>query len=421
MVADGNSAIAAGKRGHVAAGQLESDAAVEMPASTSRSVLMWVKVAVRWRKLVAGTALAVVVLGGSAALLLPNRYTATVVLLPPQQGSSAGSAMMSQMSMAAAAMAPAGLSLKNPNDQQIALLKSRTVEDAMVERFHLQQLYHKKYISTARTKWEKKTAAENGLKDGLIRISVTDNDPQRAAAMANAWVDEYRAFSATLAVTEAQQRRLFYERELNAAHDELTQAEQAMQQTELRTGVIDLEGQDRSMIASAAILRGQLAAKEIEIKAMREFAAPGNPDLQRADEEASGMEAQLAAMDADADRRSGDLIAPRGKVTQAGLDYARALREVKYRETLQDLLTRQYEGARVDEAREGPMIQVVDPAAPPDRPNSQYRIWIFIAALVFAFPVGLLVAAGAEIAAILCRARQRCGSWIGALEEVASQ
>ena len=291
----------------------------------------------------------------------------------------------------------------------------------MVARFHLQQLYHKRYVSTARKKWEKMTSADNGLKDGLIRISVTDSDPRRAAALANAWVEEFQAFSATLAVTEAQQRRLFYQRELDAAHAQLAQAEQALQQTEQRTGVIDLEGQDRGMIAAAAVLRGQLAAKQIEIRAMREFAAPGNPDLQRAEQEASGLEAQLAAMDADADRRSGDLIAPRGKVTQDSLDYARALREVKYRETLQDLLTRQYEGARVDEAREGPMIQVVESAAPPDRPNSQYRIWIFVLALLFALPVGLLVAAGAEIAALLGRARRQSGSWMGALEEVASR
>jgi uncharacterized protein involved in exopolysaccharide biosynthesis len=361
----------------------------------------------------------IIVLVSASALLLPKRYSATIVILPPQQSSSGGAAMMAQLgSIGAAASAAGGLGIKNPNDQQIALLKSRIVEDALVDRFHLQDLYHKKYASLARKKWEKVTKTDNGLKDGLIRLSVTDRDPRRAAEMANAWVEEYRRFSATLAITEASQRRLFYERQLSAAREDLAHAEEDMKLTEQRTGVIDIEGQDRSMIASAAVLRGQLAAKQIEIKAMREFAAQGNPDLQRAQQEAGGMEAQLAAMDAASDHKTGDLIVPKGTVTQAALDYERSMREVKYRETIQDLLTRQYEGARVDEAREGALIQVVEPAVVPDRPESSYKLLIILGALVFALPLSLLAAAGAEVLSILRGARQRAGSWAAALEEV---
>lgn len=311
----------------------------------------------------------------------------------------------------------AGLGIKNPNDQQIALLKSRTVEDAIVAKFHLEQLYHKKYLSSARKKWERMTTADNGLKDGLIRVSVTDSDPQRAAAMANAWVQEYKSFSASLAITEASQRRLFYEQQLDDSHQALVRAEAAMAQTEQRTGVIDLEGQDRSMIASAASLRGQLAAKQIEIKAMRDFAGPANPDLKRAEDEASGLEAQLAAMDADANRKTGDLIAPPGKVTQASLEFASALREVKYREALQDLLMRQYEGARVDEAREGALIQVIEPAVPPDRP-SPYKRWVFLVTALLALPLGVSMAAVAELTAALRRLRISYGSWLDALKAV---
>jgi uncharacterized protein involved in exopolysaccharide biosynthesis len=153
---------------------------------------------------------------------------------------------------------------------------------------------------------------------------------------------------------------------------------------------------------------------------MRQFAAPGNPDLQRAEEEASGMEAQLAAMDADADRTAGDLVAPRGKVTEDGLEYARALREVKYRETILELLTRQYEGARVDEAREGPLIQIVEPAVPPDRP-SPYKWWLLLASALCSIPIGLVAAAGAELLSILRCYRLHAGSWLGAIEEVASR
>ena len=130
------------------------------------------------------------------------------------------------------------------------------------------------------------------------------------------------------------------------------------------------------------------------------------------------MEGQLASMDADADRKSGDLVAPQGKVTEAAIAYARALREMKYRETIEELLARQYEGARVDEAREGPHIQVVEPAVPPDRP-SLYRFWIALGGLCCALPLALLAAAAAEVNAILRRAHRSAGSWIGAFEEVA--
>ncbi len=328
--------------------------------------------------------------------------------------------MMAQLGSlgALAAGSAGGLGIKNPNDQQIALLRSRVVEEKMVARFHLQDLYHRKYVSSTRKQWQKVTATDPGLKDGLIRLSVTDRDPKRAAEMANAWVEEYRAFSSTMALTEASQRRLFYERELAGAREELVRAEEDMKQTEQRTGVIDLEGQGRSMIASAAILRGQLAAKQVEIRAMRQFAAEGNPDLQRAEQEAAGMEAQLSAMDATNNRQSGDLIVPKGTATQSTLDYERALREVKYRETLQDLLTRQYEGARVDEARQGSLIQVVEPAAVPDRADDSLRIWIAIGAFLFCLPIGLLVAVVAELISYLRDTHHRARSWTNTVEDI---
>lgn len=385
-------------------------------APTRCSPLQWLRVAARQRRVVLIVAGTIVTLALAFALLMPNRYTATAVLLPPQQSASAGAAMMAQLSSIAAAGASA-LSIKNPNDQQVALLKSRIVEDAIVARFNLQALYGKRHVSSARKRWERETRVDSGLKDGLIRLEVTDHDPRRAAEMANAWVEEYRRFTATLAITEASQRRLFYEQQLAGARDDLADAEAAMKQTEQRTGVIDIEGQDRGLIASAGELRGQLAAKQIEIKSMRQFAADGNPDLKRAQEEAAGMEAQLAAMDADADRKTGDLIAPKGMMTEAAAEFENALREVKYRETILDLLMRQYEGARVDEARQGALIQVVEPAVPPDKP-SLYRLWVLLGVLLAALPLAVAAAQLADLMTRMSRLRERTGSWIEALEQV---
>jgi capsule polysaccharide export protein KpsE/RkpR len=378
-----------------------------------------IRVAIKRRKLIGIATLAIVTLGLSVALLLPSRYVATTVILPPQQGGSAGAAMMAQLNSLSAmtGVGASALGIKNPNDLQVSLLKSRTVEDAMVARFHLQALYHVKRLSSARKRWEKKTFIDSGLKDGLIRLTVTDRDPSRAAEMANGWVEEYQRFSATLAVNEASGRRLFFERQVTDARENLARAEEEMKQTEQRTGVIEMDGQAHAMIAAAAILRAQVAAKQVEIQAMRQFAADENPDLERARQELSSLETQLAAMDVAHDRRSGDLVAPKGTVSQAGLEYARALREVKYCETVVSLLMRLQEVARVDEARQGAQAQVVDAAAVPDRSTSLFRIWIVLGALLASLPLALVFALATEAVEVLRNLRRHASSWSMALEQ----
>jgi uncharacterized protein involved in exopolysaccharide biosynthesis len=396
---------------------LDHEPAVPVPATPAVSLTKLASIVLRWRKLIGFASLSIVVLSTAVALLFPRRYTATALIMPPQQGSASGASLLAQMSnLGAMGSLGGGAGIKNPNDLQVSFLKSRFVEDGMAEKFQLQQLYGSRYLSTTRKRWERRTAIDNGLKDGLIRLSVTDTDPRRAAVLANGWVEEYRRLIASLALTEASQRRQFFERELAGARDELTRAEDGLKQTEQRTGVLEIDSQARAMIASAAVLRAQVAAKEVEIRAMREFAAGQNPDLLRAQQELAALEQQLASMDVASDRREGDLVAPRGEVTDAGLDYQRALREVKYREAMYELLTRQYEVARVDEAREGALVQVIDPAVPPDRPAYMYRIWIVIGSFVCALPLGLLAALAAEGIHVLRSCRVRAGSWLLAID-----
>jgi len=384
------------------------------------TLILLMRVAIKRNRQIGIASAAIVLLAALAAGLLPNRYTATAVVLPPQSGDSTGAAMLSQLGNLGAMASMGALGLKNPNDLQVGLLKSQTVEDALVNRFHLQTVYHRKYLSSARKRLEHAAKIESGLKDGLLRISVTDKDPGQAAALANGWVDEYRRFAATLAISEASQRRLFFEREMEASHAALAAAEESMKQTEQRTGVFTIEGQAGAMIESAALLRGQIAAKQVEIRGMHEFAAARNPDLIIAEQELASLQGQLSAMDLSADRQNGDLVALKGKVTQDGLDYERALREVKYRETVLEILSRQYEAAKVDEARQGPLIQIVDPASVPDRPSSLYRVWIMAGAFVFAVPFALLIALVAEAVSLLRCQRRRCSSWALAFEHALS-
>jgi tyrosine-protein kinase Etk/Wzc len=344
----------------------------------------------RWRAVLAGTA-AAAVLAGIICLLLPNRFTATTVILPPQQNTSSTVALLGQLGGAnpLASLAGSSLGLKNPNDLQVAMLKSRTVEDAMIDRFNLMALYGEKRKSDARKAFERVADIENGLKDGLIRISVTDKDPRRAAEMANAYVDEYKKLSATIAVTEASQRRLFFEQQLVQAKESLADAEEALKQTQQKTGLIQLDGQARAVIESVAELRGKVAAKEVQLRAMRQFASEQNPDLQLAEQELAGLQSELSRMGSGTGGASGDFLMPKGSVPQAGLDYVRKLRDMKYNETIFELLAKQFEIAKIDEARQGSVVQLVDKAIVPDKKSSPQRLLIVAASTLVGFVLAL--------------------------------
>jgi uncharacterized protein involved in exopolysaccharide biosynthesis len=324
------------------------------------------------------------------SLLLPTRYTATVTVLTPQQSSSMGAALASQLgSMGGMAALAGGSLLKNPNDMYVAMFKSRTVEDAMVQHFGLMQEYHAKFSSDARKAFEGHATVDGSGKDGLIRISVQDRDPRRAADLANGYVDQFRLQSQHLAITEASQRRLFFEQQLEQAKDNLSNAEEAMKQTEQKTGVIQLDSQARALIESAASLRAQVAAKEVQIQGMRTYATGENSQVVQAQQELDSMRGQLARLGGSEDSASGGLIVPKGQVPEASLEYIRKLRDVKYNETIFDILARQFEVAKLDEAKQGALIQVVDCAVPPDRKSFPKRGLIVIGATIAGLLAGI--------------------------------
>lgn len=327
------------------------------------------------------------------SLLLPKHYTATVTLLPPQQNSSMGAALASQLGSLGgmAQLAGSSLGIKNPNDMYVAMLKSRTVEDGMVQRFSLMQEYHERYLSEARKTFENYAIVDGNGKEGLIHISVEDRNPNRAAELANGYVDEFRKLSEHLAITEASQRRLFYEQQLEQAKDNLANAEEALKVTEQKTGLIQLDSQARALIESAASLRAQIAAREVQIQGMQTYATSENAQLVQAQSELQSLQAQLGKLGGSADSGN-ELIVPKGKVPEAGLEYIRKLRDVKYYETIFDILARQFEIAKLDEAKEGALIQVVDSAIPPDKRSFPKRGLITIVATFVGLFVGMCLA-----------------------------
>jgi uncharacterized protein involved in exopolysaccharide biosynthesis len=311
--------------------------------------------------------------------LIPPTYTAKTQFLPPQQQQSAAASMLASLgSLGGLAGAVGGI--KNPADQFLAYMKSVTLQDAIIERFKLQERYETKTKVDTRTTLTANVRAASG-KDGLISVEADDKDPQFAADLANAHVEELGKLLGKLAVTEAQQRRLFFEKQLVQVKDKLTQSEIALKATGIAGSV--LKSNPTSAVAAVAALQAQVTAQEVKVGAMRGYLAETAPDFKQALNELANLRAQLAKQEQGTP--SGDKASVEG-------DYVTKYREFKYNETLFELFAKQYELAKVDEAREGAVIQVLDSAQAPERKAKPKKALIaIIATLASGFALLLFV------------------------------
>lgn len=344
----------------------------------------------RFKFLVLGTTLLVGAAALVASLLLTPMFVSSAKVLPPQQQQGAGmSAMLGQLgALPGAAGGLAGL--KNPNDMYVGLLQSRTVSDSVIARFKLMERYGTT-MEHARNALALNSDFSPGKKDGMLTITVTDKDPQVAAAMANAYVDELTRLTTTMALTEASQRRLFFEKQLAEAKDQLANAEIALRETQEKTGLIQPEAQVQAIMANAAQLKGTIAAKEVELSAMRIFATGSNPELLRTQQELRALQVQLAKLEK-SQSASGGFLVPTGKLPEASVDYVRSMRDVKYHETIFELLAKQFELAKIDEAKNSPLLQILDKAIPAESKFKPRRSLIVLSGLAAGFILGILLA-----------------------------
>ncbi len=338
----------------------------------------------RRKALIAGVTATAIAIGIVLCVVLPVRYTATTRMMPPQQTPSAASMFMNQFAGSAsnplAALAGEGLGLKNPNELYMGLLQSTTIADALIRQFDLISDYRAADQTAARTTLAKNTAVVSE-KSGLIAISVTDGDKKRAAAMANAYTSQLRALTQNMAVTEASQRCLFYEDQLNQAKEALVTAEVTFQQVQQQKGLVAPDAQAKAMIDSLAVLRGQVEAKQVQVQALRSYSTEQNPAVQLAEQELSTLQAEEARMEKSGHSQGFSSMGLED-VPSAGLEYLRAQHELVYRQTIYDLLIKQYDAARIDQSKEAAIIQVVEPAREPDRKSSPRRGLILLAAML---------------------------------------
>ena len=321
-------------------------------------------------------------------LVIPVSFTATTTMLPPQQSSSASALLGSLGGLASLAGGGGGavsmLGLKNPADLYIGLLQSETIADGLIDRFHLMQVYKTKRMGAARKalKSATKILAE---KSSLISISVKDHDPKRAAALANGYVEALHDLMSHLAVTEAGQRRMFFEQQLELEKNKLADAEVALEVTENKTGIIQPQGQAQAVIMTITQLRAQISASEVELSALRTSATDQNSQVIQLQSQIAALRAQLADFEkghAGSAKLAGNILTPTSQVPAASLEYIRKMRDVRYHETLFELLARQYEMAKVDEAKQGQMIQVVDPALVPEKKSWPPRALLTLLAAI---------------------------------------
>jgi tyrosine-protein kinase Etk/Wzc len=310
------------------------------------------------------------------ALTMAPTFTASARIIPPQQPRGAAAALQAQLGALAGLAGSVGVNIKDPVDTYVALIRSRTVADALVDRFDLQKIYQAKLREDARAVLARLTRVAAG-KDGLITIEVDDSDPARAASIANAYVEAATRLTGSLALTEAQQRRTFFESQLKQTQANLKASELALGQT--GAGEALLKSAPGAVVDAMARLKAQVTAQEIRISTMRGYLAESSPEFLLAQRELASLRQQLALAQRDEPGKDA-----------ASSDYLNRYRDFKYQETLFELMAKQYEAARLDEAREGALIQVVDPAVPPERRSRPKRV-LFAATTAFAVGLGLLL------------------------------
>jgi uncharacterized protein involved in exopolysaccharide biosynthesis len=320
----------------------------------------------RW-KLVAGGALVCGLLTLGGTFLISPSYSARVSFLPPQQNSGSASAALASLGALAGFV---GGATKTSGDQYLALLQSNTLVDRMVDRFDLLKVYDEELRVDARQEIIKNTRLTLGRKDGILTIDVEDHSAQRATDMANAYVEELSKLAAKLALTEAQQRRVFFESQLEQARKQLSDAQLALQAAGFNAEAMKAE--PKATAEAYAKLRAEVGSAEIRLSALRRGLSDATPEVQR-------QLAVVGMLQSDLKRRETN------ETGEQGAGYISAYREFKYRETLFDLIARQFEAARVDESRDGAQLQVIDVATLPERKSKPRRGVLTVLATLLAF------------------------------------
>ena len=353
----------------------------EGPSVSLTQLLTWVG---EGKRLIAVVTVTVAVASVVVALLLPKTYTARATFLAPgsqQQGGSAA-ALAALGSLGGLV---GGSAAKSPDELYVALLKGDSVQRSLDQRFDLKARYEIANYESLRKALPYYIRVSSDKKSGLITVEVDDKEPKFAAELANAHAGEVTKVLGRLAVSEAQLRRIFFEKQLNDTKERLIKAEQDLRLVQEKSGVIVLDKQAEALITGAAQVRALIAEREVQLKVLRTAATDQNPEVIRLNSELRALRNELARMESAQGGNAGSAVdMPVGKLPEAAIAYVRARRELKLQETLLEGMLRQFEAAKLDEAKEGQVLQQVDIALPPDRKSKPSISLIALASTLLA-------------------------------------
>ena len=350
--------------------------------------LLWDK-----RRILYKTAVVALVVASVLAFLIPKRYESATTIMPPDSLSGNNmmmAALAGKASPELAGMAASALGLKSSGELFVGLLHSRSVEDGIVDQFHLQSAYWLRYKEDARKTLERRTDISEDRKTGIITVTVTDRHPQRARDMAQAYIEKLNQLVSQVSTSSARRERIFIEQRLASVKSDLEDAEQQFSAFASKNTTLDITEQTKAMVESTASLQGRLMAAESELEGLRQIYSPNNVrvrSLQAQVDEIKQQLAKLGGTDAAlaSDSPSPDqLYPPIRKLPLLGVQWADLFRRVKIQETIYGLLNEQYEMARIQEAKEIPTVNIIDPPNFPEKKSWPPRLLIIAGLTILA-------------------------------------
>lgn len=356
------------------------------PQEDEINLLEYVIVILKHKEFIIKTTLAAMLIAAVVSLLIPPTYLAETKILPPQSGnSSMASLMASQMGFPAAA-----LGIKTTNDLYTALLKTNGVADYVIDKHDLMRKYKTKSRGDTRQVMADSLLVSDDKRSGLITVGFQHRKPQYAADIANAYVEGLQDFNNHLAITEAGQRRLFFEEQLKNAKENLIKSEENLKHFQQRTGTIKIDDEAKAVIGTVAEMRAKISAKEVQLRVMKSYATMENPDLQRLQDETLALKEELRKMESN-NRIEDDSVPTVGKMSSLGTEYIRRMREFRYNESLYEILIKQFEGAKLDESKDAALVQIVEKAEAPEKKIKPKRRNIVVKTGLALFVFSLIV------------------------------
>jgi uncharacterized protein involved in exopolysaccharide biosynthesis len=397
-------------------GKLPPEAIIEEASPTPEYALLmsqkrWARIRLLWdqRGFLYRAAILGLVLSTLIAFLLRPEYESTAQLMPPEQKSSAAASILNLMSLTAgpangnsnlSGIAGQLLGGKNMGDLFLGVLKSATLEDRLIDRFNLRAVYHKRLYAQARKRLEENTAFTEDRKSGIITYTVVDRDPQRASDISRAYISELNLLMSQLDNSSAHRERVFLEGRLNQVKVELSDAEKAFSQYSSKSGAVDITEQGKAMMQAAALLQGQLMAAEAQLEGLRQIYGNDNVRVRATEAQIQGLKQQLSKFSGKPGEEPGkqsngesDALSSYPTIRQLpliGVTYADLLRELKIKEAVFEVLTKEHELAKAQEAGEAPSVTVLDPPSFPETRSYPPRVLIIVIGTIVAFVLGAL-------------------------------